>query len=91
MATQGIGWHVSFRDPETGLPRRHRFGIGERGGEERARALYHAWVAKYLGIETTLPTKNERSKAPKHTGLKPLAGSLIEVGSSLIESERARI
>jgi len=91
MATQGVGWHVSFRDPETGLPRRHRFAIGERSGEEQARALYHAWVAKYLGIETALPTKNERPKTPRVTDPKPLAGSLIEVGSSLIESERARI
>jgi hypothetical protein len=52
MATQGIGWHVSFRDPATGAPRRHRFGIAERNGDEQARALCHPWVAKHLGLET---------------------------------------
>ena len=23
---RGIGWHVSFRDPANGLPRKYRFG-----------------------------------------------------------------
>ncbi|MBU0637311.1 MAG: hypothetical protein KKB50_00450 [Planctomycetes bacterium] len=91
METQGIGWHVSYRDPVSGSPRRHRFGIAERTGEDRARALYHAWVAKYLGIETELPTKNQRTRPPKLAGPKPLSGSLIEVASSLIEAERGRI
>lgn len=91
LKTQGIGWHVSYRDPATGSPRRHRFDIAERAGEERARALYHAWVAKYLGNDISLPTKNQPPQVSKPTGQKPLSGSLIEVGSSLIEAERARI
>ena len=24
--SRGIGWHVSFRDPTSGLPKKHRFG-----------------------------------------------------------------
>ncbi|MBI1827285.1 MAG: site-specific integrase [Planctomycetes bacterium] len=91
MESQGVGWHVSYRDATTGAPRRHRFGIVERDGEERARALYHAWVAKQLGIDTSHPTKHERPWTPKIRGPIPLSGSLIEIGSSLINSERARI
>ena len=26
-ASRNIGWHVSFRDPRTNMPRRHRFGM----------------------------------------------------------------
>ena len=91
MELRGIGWHVSYRDPATGLPKRHRFGIRQRSGESRAQALYHAWVAKHLGAETELPTKDQRPQPPKLAGPKPLSGSLIEVASSLIESERGRI
>ena len=36
---QGIGWHVSYRDPSTGLPRRHRFGIFPPGDPRVASAL----------------------------------------------------
>ncbi len=42
---RGIGWHVSFRDPANGLPRKYRFG---RVPEDRARILYHQWVAEHL-------------------------------------------
>lgn len=89
---QRIGWHVSYRDPTTGMPRKHPFGLPERSDEERAKPLYHAWVAKHLGLDTGLSTNDPRLPVQKKTfGPTPLAGSLIEVGSSLIESERARI
>ncbi|MCH7995998.1 MAG: hypothetical protein IIB57_16345 [Planctomycetes bacterium] len=42
--TQGIGWHVSFRDPATGSPTRHRFGIREKAREPEARVAYHRWL-----------------------------------------------
>ena len=66
---QGIGRHVSFRDPMTGLPRKHRFQIAERTGEEKARALYHAWVAKYLGVVTELPIQQKIPQASKGQGM----------------------
>jgi len=47
--TRNIGWHVSFRDPKTGTPRRHRFGMVSR---EEAEAKYHEWVAAHLRGET---------------------------------------
>src|ERR1700733_14225098 len=42
---RGIGWHVSFRDPATGLSRKHRFGLIP---EERAEILYHQWVSEHF-------------------------------------------
>lgn len=54
LANRGIGWHVSYRDPATGIPRKHRFRIDDRAREGEARAFYHAWVAKHLGVNTDL-------------------------------------
>ncbi len=39
---RGIGWHVSYRDAVSGVPKKHRFGLKERTDENRARALYYA-------------------------------------------------
>ena len=44
---RGIGWHVSYRDPATGMPRRERFGLLEK---DDAEAKYHAWLVRHLGI-----------------------------------------
>jgi len=33
---RGIGWHVCFRDAETGMPRKHRFGMLNRDAAEQA-------------------------------------------------------
>ncbi len=43
-----LGWHVAYRDRETGSPRKHLFNIRERGREAEARVHYHAWVAEHL-------------------------------------------
>jgi integrase len=90
--TRNVGWHVSYRDPRTGHSHRHRFGVTEREREKDALGLYHAWVAERLGgnTEKNLPTKVEPAKKPRPTG-KALSGSLLEVASSLKESERQRI
>jgi integrase len=88
---RGIGWHVSYRDANSGLPRKHRFGLKERSDENRALALYYAWVAKHLGTETALPTKDQPAKTPRPAGPKPLSGSLLDVGGSLIDAEQLRI
>lgn len=57
-----IGWHVSYRDPKTGTPRKHRFGAANR---EQADGLYHEWVARYLRGE--LPEKTEAKRRRKPT------------------------
>ena len=45
--TQGIGWHVPYRDPVTGTPRRVRFGLIERRAAE---SKHHAWLSAGLGL-----------------------------------------
>lgn len=86
-----IGWHVCYRDPTTRTPRKHRFNIGERSREADAKALYHAWVVEHLGGQNPNghPTQ---AKLPAKTrnGADVLSGSLLEIGSALIESERSR-
>ena len=86
-----IGWHVSYRDRATGMPSRHRFGIPERDREAEARVLYHAWVLEHLGGNSTAahPTT---AAPPARRKASPdlLAGSLLEIASALIDSERSR-
>ena len=53
---RGIGYHVSYRDPDTGVPRKHRFGMIEAHDAELA---YHRWLARHLGGD------NASSTAPK--------------------------
>lgn len=88
---RGIGWHVCYRDPVSGVPRKHRFRVKDRTNEARARTLYHAWVAKHLGTDTKLPVEEQLFRPVKANGPQPLSGCLLEVASSLIESERVRI
>lgn len=45
---RGIGWHVTYRDPSSGIPKKHRFGIREKDREPEARVAYHRWLAEYL-------------------------------------------
>lgn len=81
---------MSYRDPQTGIPRRHRFGIIEREREAEARVLYHAWVAEHLGGHDTtgLPKQAAPPRQPKNPQV--LLGSLLEIASALITSERRR-
>jgi hypothetical protein len=45
---RGIGWHVSYRDHISGLLRKNRFG---KVPKERARVLYHKWIAGIIRYE----------------------------------------
>jgi integrase len=42
---RNIGWYLSYRDPATRIPRKHRFGMIAR---EAADIAYHEWVSDYL-------------------------------------------
>lgn len=96
---RNIGWHVSFRDPTTGTPRRHRFGMVSR---EEAEADYHQWVAPHLRGETpTSKPKRSRRKLdqqiatpkPKSSGVAAefVAGSLVHVTSGFLNYEESRV
>ena len=66
-------------------------GILERDREAEARVLYHAWVLQHLGGNST-PAHATTAKPPAHRKASPdvLSGSLLEIGSALIDSERSR-
>ena len=89
---RGIGWHVSYRDPKSGTPRKHRFGMMTRAQAEKE---YHQWVAHFL--EGILPEKTprrtrkemeERQADSKKASVVP--GSLLSVTSSLLDYEQSR-
>lgn len=99
---RGIGWHVSYRDPSTGLPKKHRFGDVSQAEAERA---YHTWVAAYLGYaertaekvsNATLGGKRSEASRRKYAGKNgqdaAVPGSIAHIGSGLIryETDRAR-
>ena len=87
-----LGWHVAFRDPKTGTPRKHLFNIRDREREAEARVLYHAWVAEHLGAngQSKLPTKAPVPvRAPKRD-TRILSGSIAEIASGFLDAEEAR-
>lgn len=95
--TQGIGWHVSFRDPRAGSPTRHRFGLKERSDEAAARIAYHKWLAEYLehGVSTPSPGRKPKPLPPQSEALTAPAdmvqGSLLSVASDLLSSIESRV
>lgn len=93
-----IGWHVSFRDPVSGNPRKHRFGMVSR---EQADQLYHEWVAAHLRGETPTTKPKRRKKLDlqnvelkavnKGVPAKILPGSFLHVASGLLQFEESRV
>ena len=96
--TRGIGWHVSFRDAETGMPRKYRFGMLKREAAEQA---YHDWVSAHLRGQTpTLKLKRRKKFDLQAVTVKPsqdgvpaeiLPGSLLHITSGLLRYEESRI
>ena len=96
---QGIGWHVSFRDPKTGLPTRHRFSISEESRKPEALVAYHRWLAEYLenGPPRTQPERKVNDRRSRQ-GVSSLVskravvpGSIIHVASGFLASLQARV
>lgn len=93
---RNIGWHVSYRDPASGQPRRHRFGMID---ESEARVQYHAWVAGHLNGDTQIVSlastsgaeRQKRAKRPSKPTAAIVPGSLIEVASSFLQYEESRV
>lgn len=88
---RNIGWHVSYRDPKSGTPKKHRFGNLSRG---EAAAEYETWLLQYL-TGKVVPTKKKKS-APDPTSqstnakAKAIPGSLLLVASSLMRFDEQR-
>ena len=62
---RGVGWHVSYRDPKTGLPRKVRFREVSKAEAEKA---YHAWVVAFLDGDARVPAKAAASAPKKAKG-----------------------
>lgn len=87
-----IGWHVSYRDATSGMPRKHRFGMV---AEAEARRLYQRWLVAHLGGEA-LPPIRPVAAAPDN-GLENegvnrtvVPGSILHVATGLLNFERSR-
>ena len=93
---RGIGWHVSYRDPRAGTPRKHRFGMVT---EEEARVAYHRWLADHLS--DTPPARSPGRPVAKPAAAAPAStphvtsaagpGSLANIASSLLDSMESRV
>lgn len=86
---RGIGWHVSYRDKVTGLPRRYRFG---RVSEDEAKVQYKEWLAGWLMGEP--PTPKTKQPIPVRTTSVTLPGeakSLAGVVARLLSVEYSRV
>ncbi len=99
MDARKIGWYVAYRDPETGTPRRHRFGMVSR---EKAETAYYEWLAAHMRGETPLPEpKHTRHKlpdrlaAPKEDPEVTLSefvpGSILHIVSGFLTFEKSRV
>lgn len=87
---RGIGYYVGFRDPETGMPRKVRFGNIPLGD---AQQKYHEWLGAFLRDGQAVPQLPKRVPEPAALSAartKVLPGSLLHVTSSFIRHEEAR-
>ncbi len=88
---QQIGWHVNYRDPASGIPRRRRFGLVER---DEAFTLYNAWLSEHLkGAPHRGRDAKKNSTSGKQGSGKPIEiqpGSLLHVASNYLFFEEKR-
>jgi len=96
---RNIGWHVSYRDPKTGTPRRHRFGMVSLAEAESA---YHEWVAAHLKGDTPPVIRKRRVRKldehlatpksqPVGVAAEVVPGSLLHIASGFLRHEEARV
>ena len=98
-AYRGIGWHVSYRDPITGVPRKQRFRVETR---KEALRLYHEWLGSYLKgvIPAAQGERTRRSKSTEYALLSPdltgtqvdaAVGCFLHIVSELLRYEESRV
>ncbi len=98
---RGIGWHVSYRDPDTGTPKKHRFGMVPKGEANRS---YEAWLSAWLQDDHeaaaavrpghAAKTKAREKRAEREavrTEVKAEPGSLVHVASGLFKYDEGRV
>lgn len=90
-AWRDLGWHVAFRDQESGIPRKHLFNIREREREAEARILYHGWVLEKLGGNgKAYPTQVKPPPRPPRRS-EMLSGCILEVATAFKKAEQSRV
>ncbi|MCC5787030.1 MAG: site-specific integrase [Phycisphaerales bacterium] len=87
--TRGLGWHVNFRDPETGVAKKHRFSVET---ETEAKVAYTQWLARHLAGEAD-EGASAKPRVVRASGGGPAIapGSLVEVASGLIRLMEASV
>jgi integrase len=89
--SRGIGYYVAFRDPDSGVPRKVRFG---NVTQEEAQQRYHEWLGQYLRAGQPPPAVTKRAQQPDATAVAAASnvvpGSLLHVTSGFIRHEEAR-
>ena len=98
---RGIGWHVSYRDPDTGTPKKHRFGMVTKS---EANTAYEAWLAAWLqndhaAAAAVRPGRVAKAKAREKRAereavraeVKAEPGSLIHIASGLFKYDEGRV
>jgi integrase len=97
--SRGIGWHVAYRDPKSGTPRRHRFGLVSR---EEAESAYYDWLAAHMRGQTpeAKPKRTKRKLAdqlatpkarPQGVSAQIVSGSLLHITSGFLAFEESRV
>lgn len=87
--TRGLGWHVNYRDAETGVAKKHRFAVET---EAEAKVAYTLWLARHLAGEDAHGAEPKpRSARPSLAGSAIAPGSLVEVASALIRLMEASV
>lgn len=87
--TRGLGWHVNYRDAETGVAKKHRFAVET---EAEAKVAYTQWLARHLAGEDAHGAEPKpRSARLSLAGSAIAPGSLVEVASGLIRLMEASV
>jgi integrase len=90
--SQDIGWHVNYRDPLSGTPRRYRFGMVKK---EKASELYNVWLAEHLkgAPHRGVAEKKKAAKVEDSVGTisKVQPGSLLHIASNYLRFEEKRV
>jgi integrase len=89
---RGLGFYVSYRDPTTGKPTKHRFGMVDKAAAE---AAYYEWVAAHLTGKTP-PKRKAPSPAQLAGGsgtvnAEIVEGSLLHIVSNLLTFDESRL
>lgn len=94
---RGIGWHVSFRDPQTGNPKKHRFDLANPSDKAEAERRYANWLDEYLHGRPTPRHGHRRSPSSinhelaTQTAVTMQPGCLLEVANGLLNYEQSRV